>query len=138
MVRALGNEQVDLLAKDAVHAAPLVAHPDPRFADVVIFKDSFNSVILDMDQAATQHWWEQHRREGGARRTWLASLYPDMEDMDWKASTHLFQAPEVSSGTFIFATPPATQKWVARARARALATCSRLLKSRLASSPQCL
>ena len=87
-----------------------MALPDPRFADVVIFKDFFNSVILNMDQAATQHYWEQHRREGGARRTWLASLYPDMEDMDWKASTHLFQATVFSGVTFIFAASPATQK----------------------------
>ena len=58
--------------------------------------------------------------------------------MDWKASSHLFQAPTVVSGAFIFRAPPATLKWVARARAGALASRARLASSGVLPSPRCI
>jgi len=117
--RALGNDRVDGLAKEAAQGANLTFTPDLRFADVVLFKDSSGALIFDVGQAITPLWWDQQRREGATRRTWLAQLYPAGEDLDWKASTYLFQAPTVASGKFIFRAPPATLKWVARARAGA-------------------
>ena len=75
---------------------------------------------------------------GASRRTWLARLYSDGVEMDWKASSYLFQATTVVSVAFIFRAPSATLKWVARARAGALATRARLASSGVLTSPQCL
>ena len=139
-IKALGNEQVDLYAKEAARGASQVATPDPRFADAVLLKDPSGTPISDVGAAVALFWWDKDRREGNARRPWLACLYPDGVKFDWKASTHMFRPPVVSSGAFIFVAAPATQKWVARARADALATQVRLAKSHrsLTFSPHCL
>ena len=59
------------------------------FADVVVFQDSSGAIISDVDKAVMLQWWDQQRRAGAARRTWLARLYPDGVEMDWKASSYL-------------------------------------------------
>jgi hypothetical protein len=87
-LKAFGNDRVDGLAKEAARGAYMSFNPDLRFADVVLFKDASGALISDVGQAVTLQWWEQQRRAGAARRTWLARLYPDGEDLDWKASAH--------------------------------------------------
>ena len=63
-----------------------------------------------------------------------------LTDLDWKASSYLFQAPTMASGKCIFRAPPATLKWVAHARAGALATRARLASAGVPGvpSPRCL
>ena len=100
--KALGNDRVDGLAKEAARGANLVYKADLRFAEVVLFQDSSGATIFDVGKAVTQLWWDMHRRVEASRRTWLARLYPDGVEMDWKASSYLFQAPTVVSGAFIF------------------------------------
>ena len=121
----------NLLAKEAARGASQLFTADPQFADVTLFKSSSGDIISDLQQTLTQHWWGVHRREGSLRRSWLARLYPDGVDIDWKVSSHVFRLPVVSSGMFIFAAGPAVQKWTAQARSGALATQARLLKAQL-------
>ena len=83
-------------------------------------------------------WWTSCCRTGGARWTWLATLYPLGLDFDWTASTHIFRRPVVEERGFVFLAAPPVLKWVARARSGALSTRARLVTARLASSPQCL
>ena len=117
LLKAVGNAKVDLLAKEAARGAALACVADQRFADAVLLKDSSGAVVADVGLAAAETWWDRQRRAGTLRRPWLAQLYPDGTPINWKASCAVFQPPTVQSGTFIYVAPPATQKWVARARA---------------------
>ena len=104
-IKALGNDKVDGLAMEAARGVPLTYKSDMCFADVVLFQDSSGAMISDVGKAVMLQWWDQQRRAGAARRTWLARLYPDGVEMYWKASSYLFQAPTVVSGAFIFRAP---------------------------------
>ena len=77
--KALGNDRVDGLAKEAAQGANLTFTPDLRFADVVLFKDSSGAIILDLGQAINQLWWDQQRREGATRHTVLRWGGPGLE-----------------------------------------------------------
>ena len=69
------------------------------------------------------------------RRAWIASLYPAGMEIDWKVSTAIFALPAVVGGYFVHAVPPPVLKWVARARAGALATSLRKATTGLGPSP---
>ena len=138
MVKSIGNEVADSLAKAAAAGVPTRHVPDPRFADAVLLRDASGAVIFDVASAVPQHWWALRRREGVQRRAWLGQLYPDAMDFDWKASTRPFMPPTVSGGEFVYAAPAAALKWTARVRSGGLATRARLAGTGRITSAHCL
>ena len=122
VMKALGNELADVLAKEA--------------ADAVQFHDSCGVWIKDVSSAISRGWWESRRRDA-QRRSWLAQLYPGGLEFDWKSSSHIFCPPTVVGGKFVHLVLPPVIKWVARARAGALATNARRMVTGLGQSPNC-
>jgi hypothetical protein len=136
-VKALGNAAVDILAKRAASGAGGLTASDPRFADAVQLCDAAGAPQGDLLPAVSAAWWATCRRAGGKRRVWLAQLYPDGLDIDWPISYLFFRRPVVEKRSFIYPTPSAVLKWVARARSGALVTQARRVTTRLAESPLC-
>jgi len=58
-------------------------------------------------------------------------------ELDWEASNLIFRPPSLVNGVFVHYAATPMLKWVARARAGALATLARKLGSGLASSSRC-
>ena len=85
--------------------------------------------------AIKSYWWDARLVEARQRRAWIASLYPAGMEFDWKVSTAIFALPAVVGGYFVHAVPPPVLKWVARARAGALATSLRKATTGLGPSP---
>ena len=73
--KAFGNDKVDGLAKEAARGVTLTYKSDMCFIDVVLFQNSSGAMISDVGKAVMLQWWDQQRRAGAARRTWLARLY---------------------------------------------------------------
>jgi hypothetical protein len=70
--KAIANDRVDALTKDAAVGAVTPYKPDPRFVDVVQLQDASGAWILDVKFAVWRAQWETHRQEGAKRRIWLA------------------------------------------------------------------
>ena len=137
--RACGNDQVDAVAKAAVQAgfvAPTHA-PEDDFADAVRVRGRDGKWIVDINAAIASSWWIARREEGSQRREWIAALYPSGLELDWQTSNYIFQLPTVVNGVFVNVVSAPVIKWVARARAGALATSARKAKSGLGSTPVC-
>ena len=124
-LKSVGNDRVDGLAKEAAAGAGSHYSPDPRFADVVQLQDASGTWIMDVGSAVTGTAWESRRKDATKRRSWLAQLYPDGLELDWKTSVYLFHPPKVMSGRFVHNASPPVLKWIARARSGALATNAR-------------
>ena len=124
-LKSVGNDRVDGLAKEAAAGAGSHYSPDPRFADVVQLQDASGTWIMDVGSAVAETAWESRRKEATKRRSWLAQLYPDGLELDWKTSVYLFHPPKVMSGRFVHNASPPVLKWIARARSGALATNAR-------------
>ena len=137
-LRACGNDKADALARAAVGdvSAPLFC-PDARFADAVRVRASNGDWVADVPSALASYWWSAARGAVSARRTWFNHIYPPGLAIDWPTSVHLFRPPHVVNGAFVHVVGPPVSKWVARARAGALAIRGRLAKTGLSSSPQC-
>ena len=78
-IKALGNDKVDGLAKEAARGVPLTYKSDMCFADVVLFQDSSGAMISDVGKAVMLQWWDQQRRAGAARRG-----LPGCTQMGWR------------------------------------------------------
>jgi len=91
--------------------------------------------VVDLNSAIKSYWWDARLVEARQRRAWIASLYPAGMEIDWKVSTAIFALPAVVGGYFVHAVPPPVLKWVARARAGALATSLRKATTGLGPSP---
>ena len=133
--KAVGNDRVDALAKEAAVGVGSSYTPDARFGDAVQLQDASGNWILEVGKAVAKALWESNRQEAAARRPWIAQLYPAGMEFDWTASGRLFHPPKVVSGHFIHAAPPQVLKWVARARTGALATNARKAHTGLGSDP---
>jgi len=134
-IRARGNAQADSAAKDAVRTSSHIHVTDERFGDAVRVRRGDGQWVVDLDSAIGSYWWDARRVEAGQRRTWIAALYPTGMEFDWKASTAIFLLPVVVDGAFVHVVPPPVLKWVARARAGALATSLRKATTGLGISP---
>jgi hypothetical protein len=137
-VKAMGNADVDTLAKEAAAGLGSPFIPDTRFADAVHLRDAAGTPQLDISTAVTAAWWSARCQKGGKRRAWLGQLYPPGLEFDWHSSNLVFRRPVVMGTAFIYLAAPPVLKWVARARSGALNTQRRLTKARLAASPRCL
>ncbi|MBU6429289.1 MAG: hypothetical protein KGR26_09785, partial [Cyanobacteria bacterium REEB65] len=135
--RAVGNDLVDALAKQAVFGTAGVWQPDPQFEDAVrVQVVESGEWVQEAEAAVVEAWWEQReeRRVTGRlpQRVWLQQLYPRGMPLDRRASCGVLAAPVVAGlepdRKFVHAVPPAVVKWVARVRAGALATRGRLAK----------
>jgi hypothetical protein len=137
-VKAMGNANVDTLAKEAAAGAGSPFVLDARFDDAVQLCDTAGAPQLDISSAVTTAWWSARRQEGGTRRAWLGRLYPLGLEFDWHSSNLVFRRPVAVGSAFVYLAAPPVLKWVARARSGALNTRRRLTKARLADSPGCL
>ena len=89
-LKALGNEQVDALAKQAADGTDAEYLSQAQYADAVQVHDATDTWIMDIPHAVSQGWWKQRRTTGAARRMWLSQLYPDGVEIDWVSPTIYF------------------------------------------------
>ena len=100
-VETLGNEQVDVLTKQAADGAAvkyLTRHGTQKLCRSTMRRARGSCMSFTYDDS--QGWREQHRTTGAARRTWLSQLYPDGVEIDWRVSSYLFPPPTVEGGKF--------------------------------------
>jgi iron uptake system EfeUOB component EfeO/EfeM len=72
---------------------------------VVQLQNASGEWILEQGQAISKALWEKNRKDAGKRRTWIAQLYPDGMEFDWKVSGRIFHPPKVVEGHFIHSAP---------------------------------
>ena len=87
--------------------------------------------IIDLDEFISNSWWEKQKGKLCERRNQtVGQIYANLSsDIDWRASNCMFTPPKVTPNGWIFKCLPSTAKWVARARAGALATTVRVKKT---------
>ena len=135
---AVGNDQVDALAKRAAMEDDVPAWPQPAavFCDPVELVDGSGAAV-DVSLMFGAAWWQRCRRRRKQPRRWLAELYRDDMPIAWDMSNYIFRRPVVTGTSFVHPVAPAVIKWVARIRAGCLATRLRLFERHLIESPAC-
>ena len=130
--KAVWNEKADreagrTAASDGVGFTALEEMEE--FADVVRMKDSTGRWIVVVDKVVEDCWWEKQRAHIEERR-------PDsLGKLWWQVSNKMFERPVVRGGAWISKAAPGLMKWVARARAGALASRVRMVKTNVVKGP---
>jgi ribonuclease HI len=127
--KAVGNDIADSWAKRAATEPGHAEWPITlvQYWDPVILEDADGTPVWEPQSALLVAWWGRRHRSAARARPLLEQLYPRDVEIAWAPSCGVFRRPVVQGTAFVHPAPPATIKWLARARTGCLATRMRLV-----------